>query len=1014
MPSPTSLALRAAALSSLLLLTACPKPPGGGGPAGVKRCEVDLKASGLFSYEGTGASAKVIDSDALRIKGELSTGRNGDVLLQNDKLRVVVEQPGRSVGPILSGGHIVDADVVRGAGEQDNDRYGRMGLIYALGRISSVTDVEVLADGSAGGPAVVASTGKDVQHDLIALRALLANQAGLDIAFQVDPNKPLALRTTTYYVLSPGEARVRVLTAFCNEGTTPIVTPLVELQDVGVFGIFNPGGCNNGLGSSKLDANGCLIDASRWIGSQGPGVAYALRSFSFADPKKPVTANGALGYGGVIGTFIEGESLNGVLTWADPEARNRPGAFGLRAGETKSYLRDFLVGRDLAEISSNLLAFDGVARGSVTVAAKRADGTVAPGARVSVVDAAGTMVTLMEADATGTGRVSLPPGAYTLTPSLEGHLVGAAVPVGVTAGGSHTATVSLLEARTLTVDVADPFGAKMPAKVTVYCAGGSCPFDKDTYKQHYLLDWAGGGAAAQGYVPVSGQLTLTLPPGEYDVVVTRGPEYSAWPDTWPSSGRRVDLRTANQSVSAVLGHVVDSTGWVSADLHVHAVASTDSATGNELRVANFLAEGVDVLLSTDHEVITDFAPVIQAMGAEAFIGSMIGEEVTTFSHGHFNAFPLLRKDLPNGGAFDHAGGEDAPTLRMPQLFSGLKAEHPGAVVQLNHPRGGGGVLSLLKVDTATLATHGLPEDFMMAAAPDATAADTRLFGDGFDIIESANGPGPSFTVLNDWMTFLSRGTVRVASGVSDTHYAYSGSGGYARTWAFVGSDALAQFTPAKYAEAMRGQRAFASNGPFIRMWAKKLDGTGQPVGAEVDLGGTVSIAPAASEAVELTVDVQGPEWMQFDRVEIYSHAPGREAVNGERNDTWPEGRILDKHLLDPNNLPLAAVPGMNGLNLRKVAVQERFVVRPTKDTWYVAMVRSTAGRSMTPLHGSRPAAWTSAVLVDADGSGKYDDFPLKPGQPLKVATPERPRPPKVPTAAELEEAIRRLLDHGHE
>ena len=64
------------------------------------------------------------------------------------------------------------------------------------------------------------------------------------------------------------------------------------------------------------------------------------------------------------------------------------------------------------------------------------------------------------------------------------------------------------------------------------------------------------------YVPPSGELQLTLPPGEYDVVVSRGPEYTAWPDRWPSGGERVDLRTADGQVAAVVAKVVDTTGWM--------------------------------------------------------------------------------------------------------------------------------------------------------------------------------------------------------------------------------------------------------------------------------------------------------------------------------------------------------------------------------------------------------------------------------------------------------------------
>jgi len=45
-----------------------------GGPA-IARCEVDLKASGFFAQTGTGASAKVVDSEAMLIGGAGATGR---------------------------------------------------------------------------------------------------------------------------------------------------------------------------------------------------------------------------------------------------------------------------------------------------------------------------------------------------------------------------------------------------------------------------------------------------------------------------------------------------------------------------------------------------------------------------------------------------------------------------------------------------------------------------------------------------------------------------------------------------------------------------------------------------------------------------------------------------------------------------------------------------------------------------------------------------------------------------
>ncbi len=442
--------------------------------------------------------------------------------------------------------------------------------------------------------------------------------------------------------------------------------------------------------------------------------------------------------------------------------------------------------------------------------------------------------------------------------------------------------------------------------------------------------------------------------------------------------------------------VLDTTGWMSSDLHVHAVNSSDSSVENTRRVANFMAEGVDVLLSTDHEVITDFAPIITELQGDGVITSMIGEEITTFTNGHFNAFPLVRNNTPNGGAFDHAGGENGPSLRMPQLYDGVHAQYPGSILALNHPRGAaGGVLTMLKIDTATLASHGDPADYGMAPDPNATVDDTRLFGPGFDTIETANGPSGSFAVLNDWMTFLSRGTVRTATGVSDTHGAFGSTGGYARTYAQVGVDAPADFNAKVFADAIRAQHAFVSNTPFIQFTA---NGKG--------IGDTVSV-PSGGE-IDLTVDVQGPEWMAIDRVEIYTHTTGREATNGDSNDSWPDDRIFAQHVL--TTLTLEAVPGTT---LRRVHQVEHFTVHPTADTWLVAMARGTTGSTMWPLHADRAMAYTNAILVDADGSGAYDQFPLNPGQPLSAPKPAPARHPVVPTATQFEAALVQIFSDKH-
>jgi hypothetical protein len=97
-----------------------------------------------------------------------------------------------------------------------------------------------------------------------------------------------------------------------------------------------------------------------------------------------------------------------------------------------------------------------------------------------------------------------------------------------------------------------------------------------------------------------------------------------------------------------------------------------------------------------------------------------------------------------------------------------------------------------------------------------------------------------------------------------------------------------------------------------------------------------------------------------------------------------------------------------------VHIVEKFVVQPTADTWFVGAARGTSGISMRPLHGTRPFGYSNAILIDADGSGAYDDFPLKPGQPLRAAKPTVTPPVKVPTQREFIEAVKAILEHKHE
>lgn len=1010
-------AMRRLPLALVLFLTACPqkqviKPPE---PSG--RCDVDLSTLDQFSNVGTGATATTVTEASQLIGGNYAQGRVGDLLLENDRLRVVIQQPTHLIAPIPYGGTIIDADLKRSAGTAGRDEFGKMGLVYAFGRTVNHTKVEVLNDGSKGGYAVIAATGEDTVVDYVNVKNVISDFLG-NVQLVRDPNEPMPYLVTTYYVLSPGESRVRVLSAFCNQGKDTISMQVGDIvEQGGVSEIFNPDGCTNGLG-----AKGCLVDPSSWFGYQADGVAYGYRAYKFADSKTPAT-NALLYVAGVAAVLADGENQAGLLSWVDANATRRPGAFGVLPGDKRTFLRDFFVGKDLGEITGAMLALDAAPKSRLTVTTQNADGTPLPGGRVTIKNAeSGRMQTLFVADAQGLARGDVRPGNYLMGVGALGSAIEALTPVSVPSNGEANVTLRKGASRLLTVQVADPFNRPLTSKVVVRCSNPPCTNQLIDYRGWANVEDQPSDLQAIVHVGADGRAVIPLPPGEYEVLVSRGMEFSAFPDTYPVRGQAVDLRTADQTVPVTLAQVVDSTGWMSADLHVHAMGSPDSAVSNSVRAMSFAAEGVDVLVSTDHDYITDYAPVLEQLQLSSSMASMIGCEVTPFDYGHHNTFPLTRRDTLNGGAFEWAGGDGA-SLRLGQMYAGIRAADPEAVIQMNHPRGSpGGALTMMKIDSETGASHANPVDFRQEPAPDATALDTKLYDNSYDALEIMNGTSPDPAVLNDWMTFMSRGWLKVGTGVSDTHYTFNVVGGYGRTWLKVGVDQPNQWTSAAFIQAMKQRKATFSSGPFITMTARRFEG-GVPVGPTFEVGDTV----IGGGELELTVDVQAPEWMQFDAVEVHTHAPGRGALNGEENNTLLPAQAALRKTYDPTMLPLEAVPGLNGFNARRVHVRETFRVTPTADTWFVAMVRaSSASRTLAPMawdgvscsggicspSGSRAWGVTNAILFDGDASGTYDDFPLKPTQPLRAVTPQLDRGPRrVPSPAELEAWLRKLMRH---
>ncbi|MEP7125624.1 MAG: CehA/McbA family metallohydrolase [Byssovorax sp.] len=406
------------------------------------------------------------------------------------------------------------------------------------------------------------------------------------------------------------------------------------------------------------------------------------------------------------------------------------------------------------------------------------------------------------------------------------------------------------------------------------------------------------GAAVNVVYSDKGVGERELPPGKYQVSIGRGFEYT-------DVDQEITVApSAVADVKAELERVVDTRGWISADLHLHAVPSPDAPQLLEDRIRALVAAGVEVGVATDHNAVTDYAPTIRSMGLEREIASVVGDEITTKEpyFGHFNAFPL-----PSG----------APPIpwkgRMPrQIFAAAHAAGPLGeipIVQVNHPRMGDiGYFDLLHLDR-----EDLPGFFRRAPLADMGFEAIEVFnGDHYNHIDAVDA------VLKDWFALLNAGFRFTATGNSDSHKLTYQEAGAPRNFVLVPSDDPAAFDQRAFLDAIRRGRVVVSSGPFV-----KLEINGQPVGSTI---------PAGPAKIHVIVDA--PPWVTIDRVQIVRRGEVLKEWTGLTRGAG--ARFLDATLDEP---------------LRK-------------GEWVVAIARGS--KAMTYLHrsGALPFGFTNPIWID--------------------------------------------------
>ena len=217
------------------------------------------------------ASARKVSKANQLIGGEAASGRIGDILLANHKVRFIIQNPEfdgqRVVEPsmLLYGGGVIDADIVRGAGEPGADVLGEVGLFYNFGRTAQYDSVVIVDDGTVSGSAIVELRGRDAAMTNVNIPVAIEEFAGVSakaILGDLNPDQALPLHIVTRYTLRPDSTALEIETRFGNSGGSNVLIVPGDMVDSGgdvspyflsAHGILRGAELAQGYGEPKYD-----------------------------------------------------------------------------------------------------------------------------------------------------------------------------------------------------------------------------------------------------------------------------------------------------------------------------------------------------------------------------------------------------------------------------------------------------------------------------------------------------------------------------------------------------------------------------------------------------------------------------------------------------------------------------------------------------------------------------------------------------------------------------------------
>lgn len=387
-----------------------------------------------------------------------------------------------------------------------------------------------------------------------------------------------------------------------------------------------------------------------------------------------------------------------------------------------------------------------------------------------------------------------------------------------------------------------------------------------------------GGSPGCNRVLVDGPTTIALPDGTYDFYTSAGP----FSTLGAALSVKVDATTAQTVPLDVTMLDLQPAGTLTGDFHVHGARSFDAEIPDLDRVKAFLAARIQVIISTEHDAVNDYAEAVEELGAAARIHLVNGVETTghilfhfrtdvTYPEviGHWIFWPLPMDPLGpyRGAAWDEK-------MEPGALFDAQKAagwDEDLGVNQLNHPIGGmqfgrdysWGSAAGFKVNEPLVQDYDGSGQSLFFHTPDGAQHSNA----DYDVQEVMNGSwNENYEGYRTfWFWLLDQGVVRAGTANSDSHSLTENVLGTPRNVVYT-STTFDDFDLGTFDADVRAGHILGTNGPVIEATV----GTHTP--------STTAFTPSGGDT--LHVAVRAAPWVPVDEVRIVVDGEVAQTLDG--------------------------------------------------------------------------------------------------------------------------------------